>query len=141
MAMTMAIIDFSLPIFLRSNFSSAVREGVRFGITHQTTYNNISYATQTAAIQAVVQANAMGFLSGATGLSLIHVNYYATNSPFGQLTGTGANAAGDIVEVTVTGYTWSWIVPIWQTNTPLSVGAISSDRLEPMATGATLPTP
>ena len=141
MAMMLAIVDFSMPIFLRSTFTHAVREGVRFGITHQTTYNSVSYSTQTAAIQAVVQANAMGFLAGSSGLSLIQVNYYAASSPFGQVTGTGANAGGNIVEVAISGYNWGWIVPIWRTNTPLAVGGISSDRLEPMAAGTSLPAP
>lgn len=141
MAMMMAIVDFSMPIFLRSTFSHAVREGVRFGITHQSTYNSASYASQTAAIQAVVQGNAMGFLAGASGLTLIQVKYYAASSPFGQVTGAGANAGGNIVEVAVSGFNWGWIVPIWRTNTPLAVGAISADRLEPMASGTSLPTP
>lgn len=141
MAMTLAIVDFSMPIFLQSLFANAVREGCRFGITHQTTYNGTSYSTQTAAIKAAVQANSLGFLSGTTGAALISVKYYGAASPFGQLTGNGANAAGNILEVSVTGYTWGWIAPIWRTASPLSISASSADRLEPMAGGVALPAP
>ena len=139
MAMMMAIVDFSLPIFLRSTFTAAVREGCRYGITYNLTYNGTTYPSQTAAITAVVQGNSMGFLSGASGASLIHVNYYSPVSPFGQVTGTGANTAGNIVEVTVQGFTWVSIAPIWRTNTPLSISAISADRLESLPSGQALP--
>lgn len=141
MAMMLAIVDFSLPIFLRSTFTSAVREGCRFGITYQLTFNGTTYATQTAAIQSVVQGNSMGFLSGTSGAALIHVNYYSPVAPFGQVIGTGANNPGNIIEVTVQGYTWLAITPIWRGNTPLSVSAISSDRLEALPWGTPLPAP
>ena len=50
-ALMLGVFELALPIFKKSTFSSAVREGCRYG-------------TQTAAIKAVVQANAMGFLAG-----------------------------------------------------------------------------
>lgn len=141
MAIMMAIVDFSLPIFLRSTFTAAVREGCRFGITYQLTYNGVTYSTQTAAIQAVVQGNSMGFLAGAPGAALIHVHYYSPVSPFNQLSGTGANASGNILEVTIEGFTWLSIAPIWRDNTPLSIAAISADRLETLPAGTALPAP
>src|SRR6202035_1850507 len=79
MALLLAIVELSLPIFKKSTFVSAVREGCRYGITYQTLYNGTNYASQTAAIKAVVQANAMGFLSDP---SMIFVKYYnPTSSP------------------------------------------------------------
>jgi len=141
MAIMLAIVDFSFPIFLRSTFTAAVREGCRFGITYQLTYNGTTYTSQTAAIKAVVQGNSMGFLAGASGASLIQVNYYSPVSPFSQLTGTGANASGNILEVTISGFTWSSIAPIWRSNTPFSISAISADRLETLPSGTALPTP
>jgi len=141
MAIMLAIIDFSMPIFLRSTFTAAVREGCRYGITYQLTYNGTTYASQTAVIKAVVQGNSMGFLAGTAGASLIQVNYYSPTSPFSQLTGTGANSPGNILEVTVTGYSWLQIAPIWRANTPLTVSAISSDRLENVPAGTALPSP
>lgn len=141
MALTLAIVDFAMPIFLHGTFMTAVREGCRFGITYQTSYNGVSYGTQTGAIKAVVQANAMGFLSSAAASNLIFVRYFSPVSPFGQVTGAGANASGNILQVSVEGYNWSWIAPIWRTTTPLSVTAITSDRLEVLPPGATAPAP
>lgn len=140
MALMLGIIDFAMPIFLQSLFANAVREGVRYAVTHQTTFNGTSYSTQSAAIKAVVQSNSLGFLTG-TSASAVQVKYFASMSPFGERTGTGANKSGNIVEVSVNGFNWTWIAPIWRTSSPLSISVSSSDRLEPIAGGGTLPTP
>ena len=66
LAMMFAIAEFAMPIFLHSTFNAAVREGVRFGVTYNTSYNGANYSTQTDAIRAVVQANSLGFLQGST---------------------------------------------------------------------------
>src|SRR5690348_5461573 len=97
-ALLLSIVELSFPVFKKSTFQAAVREGVRYGITYQTTYNGTSYSSQTNAIKAVVQNNAMGFLAGSTGLSQINVKYYLTVSPFTEVTGTpNANADGNIL--------------------------------------------
>jgi len=150
-ALLLAIVELSLPIFKKSTFQAAVREGVRYGITYQTTYNGTSYASQTAAIKAVVQTNAMGFLAGATGLSQINVKYYLPVSPFTDVTASGsANADGNILEVSIQGYTHSWIAPVaWSygsttnfqvTGAPLTIAASSADRLESLPVGTARPT-
>ncbi len=140
MALVLAIVDFSLPIFLQSMFTSAAREGCRSGITYTLTYNGTTYASQTAEIQAVVQSYTMGFLSGSNA-NLIKVKYYSPVSPFSQLTGTGANAPGNLLEVSVAGYSWNPIAPIWRTSNQLVLNAISADRLDALPAGATPPTP
>jgi Flp pilus assembly protein TadG len=150
-ALLLAIVELSLPIFKKSTFQAAVREGVRYGITYQTTYNGTIYGSQTAAIKAVVQTNAMGFLAGTTGSNQIYVKYYLPVSPFTDVTnGTTPNADGNILEVSVQGYTHSWIAPIaWVygpthfqvTGTPLSIAASSADRLESLPVGSTRPSP
>ncbi len=141
MALTLAIIDFSMPLFLKSTFTHAVREGCRFGITYNLTYNGTTYTSQTAVIKAVVQANAMGFLAGASGASKITVAYYSPVSPFSKLNGTGANSGGNILMVSVGGYAWNWIAPLWRTSTPLTLTAVSADRLESLPAGSSVPTP
>jgi Flp pilus assembly protein TadG len=153
MALLLAIVELSLPIFKKSTFVSAVREGCRYGITYQTLYNGTNYASQTAAIKAVVQANAMGFLSDP---SMIYVKYYNPTSsptPFTDVTGGGtgvANADGNIIEVSVQGYTHTWMVPAnWSygttsfqvTNTSLPIIAMSADRLESLPVGSARPAP
>lgn len=147
MALALTTIEVSLPIFKKSTFESAVREGCRFGITYQTTFNGTTYGSQTAAIQAVVEANAMGFLSDA---SLISVDYY-NSATFTKVTGVaGANADGNILQVSIAGYTHNWIAPVkwfwgatnFQINpAPLTIAAVSADRLESLPPGNTRPAP
>jgi hypothetical protein len=142
LAMMFAIAEFAMPIFLHSTFNAAVREGVRFGVTYNTSYNGAAYSTQTDAIKAVVQANALGFLAGATGLGQISVKYYLPVSPFGQVSGAGANANGNILEVSIAGFNWLSMAPIGGYLAPaFAVGAVSSDRLESLGVGVARPTP
>ncbi len=150
-ALLLAIIEVSLPIFKKSTFSAAVREGCRYGITYQATYNGTTYSSQTAAIKAVVQNHSMGFLTGATGLSQIYVKYYLPVSPFIEVTGTpSANRDGNVLEVSVAGYQHNWIAPVaWfygantfqVTGQPLTVAASSADRLETLPAGGLRPSP
>lgn len=150
-ALLLAIVELSLPIFKKSTFQDAVREGVRYGITYQVVYNGTTYASQTAAIKAVVQTNSMGFLSGATGLSQINVKYYLPVSPFTEVTGNpSANADGNLLEVSIQGYSHQWIDAVsWfygstsfqVTGAPLTIAASSADRLETLPVGSTRPSP
>lgn len=150
-ALLLGIFELSLPIFKKSMFSAAVREGCRYAITYQTTYNGTNYTSQTAAIKAVVQNHTMGFLSGTTGANLIKVKYYLPTSPFTEVTGqTGANRDGNVIEVSVQNYTHNWIAPIaWfygaqmfqVTSNPLTIAASSADRLETLPVGSARPTP
>jgi len=150
-ALLLAIVEVSLPIFKKSTFVAAVREGCRYGITYQTSYNGTNYSSQSNAIKAVVLANSMGFLSDT---SLIHVNYYLSTSPFTDVTAGGsgivANNDGNILQVSITGYTHTWIDPInWiyggktfsVTKNSLPIIAVSADRLETLPPGSARPSP
>jgi len=147
LALALTTIELSLPIFKKSTFENAVREGCRFGITYQTTYNGNTYGSMTAAIQAVVEANSMGFINNAANVS---VDYY-NSVTFAKVTGqAGANSDGNILQVSITGYTHSWIAPVnwfwgatnFQINpAPLSIAAVSADRLESLPPGSARPTP
>lgn len=151
LALMLAIVELSLPIFKKSLFTAAVREGCRYGITYQTSYQGTTYGTQTRAIQAVVQANAMGFLDGTTGLNQIKVQYFLSVSPFTEVTGTStANRDGNVLQISVQGYVHNWIAPIlwfWGpttfsvTNGSLAIAASSADRLESLPGGASRPAP
>jgi len=149
MALCLSIIELSFPIFKKSTFTSAVREGCRYGITFQTAYRGTTYTSQTAAVKAVVQANSAGFLNSSNA-SLISVKYY-DQITFADVTGTaGANADGNIIQVSLAGYTHNWINPVnWffgsttfqVTGTPLTISAQSADRLESLPTGSARPSP
>jgi Flp pilus assembly protein TadG len=140
LALTLAIVDFSLPLFLKSMFTSAVREGCRFGVTYQMTWKGTTYTTQTNAVTAVVQGYSLGFLTGANA-SKINVKYYSPTSPFAQLTGAGSNNPGNILEVSVNGYSWLPIAPVWRSGTAFTINAVSADRLEGLPAGTSPPTP
>lgn len=134
-AIMFAIIDFSMPIFLRATFRHAVREGARFGITFQTAYGQSS---QSESIKRVVQENAMGFLDGSSGLAKIQVRYVEPVPPFNT---AATNADGNIVEVSITDYSYTWMAPLWRTNNPLVINVASADRLETLPRGAARPAP
>jgi Flp pilus assembly protein TadG len=128
LALLLAILDFGFAIFLRSTFQHAVREGVRYAVTSRT---EAGYGHD-ASIKRVVQTNALGFLAGETGASKIHIRYFVP----GTLVETQSNAGGNIVEVSVEGYTWSWMAPVLRNALPpMTINSRSSDRMEPSPGG------
>jgi Flp pilus assembly protein TadG len=142
LAILCAIIDFSMALFIRNSVELACREGVRYAITGNTGAGG--NACQTASVKYIVQQDSMGFLSGATGLSHITVSYL---NPI-TLTSTASNAQGNIVQVSVTGISWLWMLNgVWQnvdavkhgpgTNYSggITIGGASSDILGPYALG------
>lgn len=130
-AILFAIIDFGFAIFLKNTFMHAVREGVR----HAVTYKIEGGLGHDASIKNVVQLNAMGFLSGSANYDKIKVRYYNPTT-FAEETG---NDPGNIVEVSVEGYTWGWLAPLWRTATPLNMSVRSSDRMESLPGGVSPP--
>ena len=119
-AIAFALLDFSLGIFVQNVMRNAVREGARFAITQQT-----GGSGQDAAVKAVVQANAMGFLSSTSTVSV--TDYDKTTLL--AVTGVGSNAQGNICAVAVTAYPWTALAPIWRPPS-YSFNAASSDVFE-----------
>jgi Flp pilus assembly protein TadG len=128
----LGIIDFSLPIFLRSAFTKATREGVRYGTTFQT----VTGKNHTDSIKAIVLMNSAGFLRDPTDLNKIEVKFYNPTT-FVEVTSGTKNADGNVIEVSIFNYTWNWIVPLWGTASPLTYNIRSADRLESLPRGAT----
>lgn len=115
------LIDICLALFTKATLQEAVHAGVRFAVTDQLGTNQ-SYMDDS--IKAVVQANALGMLSGANGACKISVSYY--NPITGQADG---GTGGDVVEVSVAGYNYT-PVGILKSGSPVSLTASSSDVLE-----------
>jgi hypothetical protein len=130
-AIMFAIVDFGFAIFLRSTFLHAVREGTRYAVTYRT----IVGKGHDDSIKTVVQNSAMGFLAGSSGAEKIKIRYYAPDT----LVETAANAPGNLVEISVEGYQWGWLAPLMRDETPLSIGARSSDRMEGLPLGMSSP--
>ncbi len=160
-ALFIGILEFSFSIFMQCSFQEATRDAVRFGITYSLAYNGTTYTSQTAAMTAVAQANAFGFLSasttladGTTGASKIQVNYYfpdnlstpATASELPYTTSTtpsyvitNLNQTGNVVEVRVNAYPWNWMVPLpnFMPGKSISLSASSLDVLQGLPVGQT----
>lgn len=116
------LMDLSWAIFVKATMQYAVREGVRYAVTGQT----ISGSGQDASIKTTVQQNAMGFLNGSAGAAMIFIRYYLPDT----LTETASNAGGNLVEVSVEGYSLTPLGPILRSAAPLILTARSSDRME-----------
>ncbi len=120
---TFLLLDLSMAIFLRSTFQQAVREGVRYAITGQ----NTTGPCQDDSVKTVVKQNAVGFLSSAAASATMHVHFMS------PVNGTVANnAAGNIVEVSVEGYTYGPLAPFQRLNYPLMIWARAYDLMEPL---------
>ncbi len=125
LALLLGLLDFGFAVFLKNTFQHAVREGVRYAITSQTKTG----MGQIASIQYIVQENALGFLNGSSGAAVIFIRFYVPGT-LAQVTGPGSNIGGNIVEVSIEGYTWSWMSFLLKSRTPLTLTARSSDRME-----------
>lgn len=122
LGITFLLLDLSLAIFLRSTFQHAVREGVRYAITGQTKTG----LCQDDSVKQIVQANAIGFLSG-TGSSTMHVHF------INPVTGAIAdNQGGNIVEVSVEGYQFNPWAPWASLKSPVVIWARAYDVMEPI---------
>ena len=126
-AFILLILDISWTVFSKAVLQHAVREGVRYAVTYQTS----GILGQDASIKGVVQQNAMGMLQGSSGASLISIQYYDPNT----LAATNSNAAGNVVQVSVAGYGLSPMGPLMRSGTPLSLSVTSSDRTESCPNG------
>jgi Flp pilus assembly protein TadG len=120
-ALLFGLMDFSIVLFVQNVLHHAVREGVRFAVTQQT-----GAGGQDAAIKAIVQKNAFGFLSDPTKITIT----YLDPTTLATVSGAGSNGQGNVCVVSVTNYGWKLMVPILQTTAPINLSASSSDVME-----------
>jgi len=120
------VIDISLAFFAKSTLQEAVRQGVRFAVTERLGSGQ-SYLNDS--IVQVVQQNALGMLNGPSGACKVAINYY--NPVTGAASG---GTGGDIVQVSIVGYTYT-PVGILKSANPIPVSVISSDVMEPCPLG------
>ena len=126
MAFVCAAIDSSLVMFMKNTVRHATREGVRYAITGQTEAG----MCQDQSIKTVVQRKALGFLAGSAGLERIQVAYYDP-----ETFAAAQNRPGNVVEVSVVGLPWSWIVPVGRPSRQIQISAASLDILESAPNG------
>jgi hypothetical protein len=125
-----ALIDFSVAILIKNTVQDAVREGVRYAITGQTISGD---GGQDNSIRQIVEQNSLGFLN-ANNANLIAINYFNPTT-LQPVSGTGSNAAGNICEISVSGFSWLWMAPYGRSAAPLMISAASADIVEPTSSG------
>lgn len=129
LALIFAFVDHGLVVFLQSTFQHAVREGVRYAVTYQT----FPGRGHDASIREVVLRQSMGFLRGRE--NLIQIRYFDPIT-FAEVPD---NLPGNIIEVSIEGYPFRWLAPLWRSSSPLSITARAADRMEGLPTGASPP--
>jgi hypothetical protein len=85
-------------------------------------------------------------LDGAAGAASISIDYYSPTDLTDAVTGGGSNAPGNVVEVSVANFTWSWIAPLsagfnpgFYSRSPLLISFSSADRMESLPAGILSP--
>jgi Flp pilus assembly protein TadG len=125
-ALLFGIIDLCVMTFRWTTLQNAVREGVRYAITFQTSGS----LGQSASISNVVEQNAFGFVKTSDTPQHIFVTF---KNP--DLT-TGSNTPGNVVEVTVKNISFSFMAPLSgslagavYTSSPLTFKVVAADIL------------
>ena len=142
LAFVTVIADTGWAIWAKATLQRAVRLGVRTGVT-LTANQMASGACLTDTVKSIVQANTFGLLSGASGLSLIKVNYLQPPPPGSNAAATDVSTqsngdqSGNIMQVSVQNYSLVPLMPritSWKTapdKNPLVFSVSSADIIEP----------
>ncbi|MEZ5355991.1 MAG: TadE/TadG family type IV pilus assembly protein [Bryobacteraceae bacterium] len=128
------IVDFGFAIFIRSTLQHSVREGVRYAVTYQIQPG----LCQDDSIKETVKTQAIGFLTPAQHANKIQIRYYDPLT-FNEVLAPQGNSPGNIVEVAVEGYQYSWLAPLFWSASPLSINVRASDRMEGLPGGGAAP--
>jgi len=141
LAVTTVLIDTAWAVYAESTLQTAVRMGVRKGVT-LTAGQMVNGACLTETVKQAVQQNARGMLAGDTGLSKIKVHYFLPPTPT-QTTGVtdvssraDGNNPGNIMQVSVENFSLAPLIPrllMAQTadKNPLIVTVYATDIIEP----------
>jgi Flp pilus assembly protein TadG len=142
LAFVTVIADTGYAIWAKATLQRAVRLGVRTGVT-LTANQMANGACLTDTVKSIVQANAFGLLSGASGLALLKVNYLQPPAPGSNAAATdvsnqaNGDQGGNIMVVSVQNYSLVALMPrvtSWKTapdSNPLIFSVSSADVIEP----------
>lgn len=117
--------DFLLGLFVRNTLQHSVRQGCRYAVTSRTSGG----LGHTQSVQRHVRENSLGFV---TRDDQVTIKFFDQS---GEVRGAGANAGGNIVQVSINNYRWRWIVALFTGTPDLSITVTSSDVLEPSPNG------
>jgi Flp pilus assembly protein TadG len=150
MALICFFIDVTWALFSWATIQNAAREGCRYAITFQTQTG----LGQDASIENTVAQWSMGlvttsqtFVSGGTTENVIQVHYFTQSAPTTPISATCSptpcgNVPGNIVQVSVQGYSLTWLFPFtgtvvnpFRSSSPATISAYSYDVLGGYPTG------
>ena len=141
-AIVCGFVDVGMALFTWNTLQNAVREGARYAVTYQVD----SSGQQSTSIKNTVATWSMNFVSASAtssgGGPYVDVNYYTqptSANPSGTLvTGSLANASGNLVEVAIKNYPYAYMAPFSgafagtfyaNTGSSLSISVYSTDML------------
>lgn len=134
------IVDETRGILAKVTLQHAVRSGVRYAVTSQTAVSGGTQLGQVASIKQEVQNQSMGFLSTSDLSSHVTVTFWTVNSNLPkQVTGTGANAAGNLVVVSVNAWPFAPIASVLHSGSSIPITVSSGDLIESSGSGTAPP--
>jgi Flp pilus assembly protein TadG len=133
---TFLIVDVAMGVLAKATLQNAVRAGVRYAVTSQTSGS----LGQVDSIKQVVQSQAMGFLSTSDLSSYVSVTFYSVNSdPPALVTGVGSNLAGNMVVVSVNSWPFKPLAPVLHSGVSIPITVSSGDLIESSGSGGSPP--
>lgn len=115
------VMDTAWALFVKATLRHAVQEGVRYGVTGQTSGN----LGQAASIIGVVQKQSLSLLTGSQSGTLT-VQYLDGTT----LLPTASNRGGNLVQVSVTNYQIAPLAPLLRPAAAVPVTVTSIDAIE-----------
>lgn len=125
-ALLLLAIDVAWSVFARATLQHAVREGARFAVTGQVLPGNSCLGSS---VQQVVAQNSFGFIPSSRAANYVSVTYYSPTN-LTPITGAGATAGGNVVQVSISGVAVRSFGPLWRSLSPVPLTAIASDVME-----------
>ena len=126
-ALLFLMLDVAWALFVKACMLESVREAVRAGITGQVQ----SGTSLNASIQQAAQRYSFGFINSRNVSSVLTINYYSPTNTNTALSGCGATTGGNVLQVSINGYSLVPLAPLWRSATPLTLSVSSSDVMEP----------
>jgi len=136
-ALIFLLLDLSWAVFAKVTLQHAVRAGVRYAVTSQTSSDGNGNALgQVDSIKQVVATQSMGFLTSGNVDSMVTVTFFSVNGGGPTaVSGSGSNASGNLVVVSVNNYQVSPFGPLLRSTAPVSFSVSAGDLIEPSPAG------
>ncbi len=126
LAFVFLIMNVGWMIFAKATLQEAVREGVRYGVTGQVMGGQ---AGVSSSVRQVVLQYSGSFIPAGSAQTDISVQYLSPQT-LQPLSGLGACAGGNVLQVKVSGISVSPLAALLISPAPLVMSAVSSDVME-----------